>query len=63
MPATQIFVKSPEELSTELEECFKLEVSQKLILLFEGSTDTTGDSWSEHCRKREPLSILHRHHV
>ncbi len=52
MPATQIFVSTRDDLPARLEGCFKANAAQKLILLFEGSTDTTtGDSWSEPCRK------------
>ena len=52
MPAKQIYIRSRDEIGAKLQDAFADKSVQKVLLLFEGSTDiTTGDSWDEACRK------------
>uniref|UniRef100_A0A5K3ETN1 Thioredoxin domain-containing protein 17 n=1 Tax=Mesocestoides corti TaxID=53468 RepID=A0A5K3ETN1_MESCO len=56
MPATQIYLSSRDEVEEKLSEIFASKSGQRVVLLFEGSTDfATGDSWDESCRTVETL--------
>nr|CDS17503.1 protein of unknown function DUF953 thioredoxin [Echinococcus granulosus] len=55
MPAKQIYVRSHKEIEEKLEEIFASNGGQKVILLLEGSTDMTGESWNKACQEVETL--------
>lgn len=56
MPAKQIYLRSHKEIGEKLEEIFASNSEQKVILLLEGSTDTTGESWNMACQEGGFLS-------
>ncbi|KAL5966827.1 Thioredoxin domain-containing protein 17 [Taenia solium] len=55
MPAKQIYLRSHKELEEKLKELFASNSEQKVILLLEGSTDMTGESWEVACQEAEQL--------
>ncbi|KAL5110873.1 Thioredoxin domain-containing protein 17 [Taenia crassiceps] len=55
MPAKQIYLRSHKEVGEQLEELFASNSEQKVILLLEGSTDMTGESWNSACQEVELL--------
>ena len=59
MPAKQIYIRYRDEIAAKLQDAFADKNVQKVLLLFEGSTDiNTGDSWDETCREGTLLHSL-----